>query len=281
VAAILGFLVFSRVVIGDWFATGFFVPENPALDDPVLSVSQIVWGIRTLSGDILTTVAAAGLGWLLLRAVVDKGRAFTVIALSLLATAALPWWAFVQGHPYRIRYMVPLLAAEAVGAGVVVSLVLERTRALGMLATATLVALVVGERPPRDARAAMITEAQWDRPNVSVRRRVTECLRASYRRDTIMVSMGSLGHYMQELAGAGFDVRDFLHEGNGDIWLRALEEPSPFVGWILIEEKSEGGDMLARVARENPRFLNGFSRVCEGSGVALYQRQNRTLKVAR
>ena len=39
----------------------------------------------------------------------------------------------------------------------------------------------------------------------------------------IMASMGSLGHYMQEASRAGFAIRDFLHEGNGDIWLAALD----------------------------------------------------------
>ena len=34
--------------------------------------------------------------------------------LALITTAALPWTAFIDGHPYRIRYMVPLIAAEAV-----------------------------------------------------------------------------------------------------------------------------------------------------------------------
>jgi hypothetical protein len=86
---------------------------------------------------------------------------------------------------------------------------------------------------------------------------------------------------MQELSASGFQIRDFLHEGNGDIWLRALEGPRPFVGWILIEESAEGGDMLAKRARENPLFLDGFTRVSEGAGVALYARQNRMLNVTR
>ena len=64
--------------------------------------------------------------------------------------------------------------------------------------------------------------------------------------------MGSLGHYMQEAAASGFSLRDFLHEGNGDIWLAALDGPRPFAGWMLIEEKAEGGDMLAKRARESP-----------------------------
>lgn len=50
---------------------------------------------------------------------------------------------------------------------------------------------------------------------------------------------------------------------------------------MLIEEKAEGGDMLAKRAREHPHFLDGYSRVCEGAGVALYERQNRTPMVAR
>jgi len=103
-----------------------------------------------------------------------------------------------------------------------------------------------------------------------------------------MASMGSLGHYMQEASRDGFAVRDFLHEGNGDLWLAALDGPRPFVGWVLIEEKANGGDRLAKIARENPHFLDGFSRVCEGGGLALYRRreklawfQNRTLTMKR
>ncbi len=79
-----------------------------------------------------------------------------------------------------------------------------------------------------------------------------------------MASMGSLGHYMQELSRAGFSVRDFLHEGNGDIWLAALNGPRPYAGWILIEEQAEGGDMLAHIVAREPavsrRFLAGVRR---------------------
>ena len=59
-----------------------------------------------------------------------------------------------------------------------------------------------------------------------------------------------------------------------DIWLTALDTPRAYAGWILIEEKAEGGDMLAQIARERPAFLRGYSRVCEAAGVALYRRQS-------
>jgi hypothetical protein len=109
---------------------------------------------------------------------------------------------------------------------------------------------------------------------------VTACI-AQPLSGKIMASMGSLGHYMQEASRAGLAIRDFLHEGNGDIWLAALGAPRAYAGWLLIEEKAEGGDMLYKRARENPGFLSGFSRICEGAGVALYERQNRIANVNR
>ena len=125
---------------------------------------------------------------------------------------------------------------------------------------------------PLDPSAPMVLEAQWDVPNVRAREQVTDCLRAKYDGDTIMASMGSLGHYMQEASRRGFVLRDFLHEGNGDIWLAALNGPRPYAGWVLIEEKAEGGDMLAAIARQRPAFLDGYERVCSGAGLALYRR---------
>ena len=119
----------------------------------------------------------------------------------------------------------------------------------------------------------MVVEAQWDRPNLAAREAVGSYLRKNYSGDTVLVSMGSLGHYIQDLSQDGFELRDFLHEGNGDIWLAAIVNPRPYAGWILVEEKAEGGDMLAKIVRERPDFLSGYSRVCEGAGVALYRRE--------
>ena len=271
--AVVAFMIFSRVVVGEWFvSSGFFVPENTALGHPIEAVDQIAWGARMLSGYGLLVAAGAGCAVLVALGLADSRRGEWLVAVSLAATAAVPWAAFVNGHPYRIRYMVPLIVAEAIGAGVAAGF-WKKTRVLAVVILAAIVAL---ELRPLDLTAPMVVEAQWDRPNVVVRQRVTDCLRAGYDGQTIMASMGSLGHYMQEVSHAGFGVRDFLHEGNGDIWLAALDDPRPFAGWILIEEKAEGGDMLAVRARENPAFLGGFSRVCDGAGLALYRRKAST-----
>lgn len=269
-AAIVAFAIFSRVVIGEWLVpSGFFVPENPALGSPWAAASQVLWGARALSGYAITAAALVGLAGLLIVALSDRARAYLLLPLSLVGTAVVPWTAFLDGHPFRIRYMVPLVVAQAVGLGALAGFA---TRARPAVAVA-LLALLAFELRPLDARAPMVVEAQWDRPNMAARQQVTACLRSGYRGDTIMASMGSLGHYMQEMSHEGFGIRDFLHEGNGDIWLASLSGPRPYAGWVLIEEQAEGGDMLARIAREDPRFLDGFVRVCEGAGVALYRRK--------
>jgi hypothetical protein len=266
---VVAFIVFSRVVVGSWFvASGFFVPENKALGLPVLAAAEIWWGTHALSGSLVIAIAAIGVGGLLAAGAVSRRRADAWIVLSLAATAALPWAAFVKGHPFRIRYMVPLLVIEAIGAGVAAGL----TRRAHVAAALVVLAAAGYDLRPLDAQAPMVVEAQWDRPNGPVRQRVTDCLVNGRDGAKIMASMGSLGHYMQETSHDGFALRDFLHEGNGDIWLAALETPAPYAGWILIEEKANGGDMLAKRERENPHFLDGFTRICEGAGLALYKR---------
>ncbi len=277
-AAILAFALFSRVVVGQWFVSSdFFVPENKAQGLPMAAIDEIVWGTRELSGRLVTVLGVAGCAALAAAGLFAKRRAGALIALSLAATAAVPWAAFVDGHPFRIRYMVPLIAIEAIAAGAIVGLV----RRASIVAAIVVVGIAAYDLHPFDATAPMVVEAQWDRVNFAPRREVTRCLKSRYHGESIMASMGSLGHYMQETSLDGFNLRDFLHEGNGDIWLSALEAPRMYAGWLMIEEKAEGGDMLYRKSRENPEFLQGFSRVCEGAGVALYERQNRTANVNR
>ncbi|HEV3060302.1 MAG TPA: hypothetical protein VGY48_18815 [Vicinamibacterales bacterium] len=273
--AVIGFTVFSRVVIGEWFVSdGFFVPENKARGDLMLAAREIAWGTRMVGGAALVWLGLAGVAALVVMGLASRRRVEAIIAVALGATAATPLVAFYKGHPFRIRYMVPLIAIEAIGAGVAAGTVgivgivprarLPAAAAVALLAMATL--------RPFDATAPMVIEAQWDRPNAPVRARVTACLGRPRPGEKIMASMGSLGHYMQEASAAGYELRDFLHEGNGDIWLAAIEHPRPFADWLLIEEKAEGGDLLAHIARDRPRFLDGYSRVCDGAGLALYRR---------
>ena len=165
--------------------------------------------------------------------------------------------------------MVPMVPAVAVGLGLFVGHAPGRLRwASAAVALAT---LALGPRP-LSPTAPMVLEAQWDGQNRLARQAVTAYLRQHWDHEMVLASMGSLAHYMQELSGAGFAIRDFLHEGNGILWDAASENPGAHVEWVLIEERAEGGDVLAQRARARPRYLAGFARVAEGGGVALYRR---------
>ena len=267
VAACLWFFVHSKVTVGSWFVTGgFYVPDPAYQFQPLTVTGAVWWGLRQLGSEALAyalaaSVALIGTWWWR-----HRMPSTAVLALAWLAVGALPWYAFFQGHPFRIRYMVPLV----VGSAVVVSLAVGRLPRGRALVAAALLAGIWSTSRPFDRGAAMVLEAQWDRPRSLERRAVTRCLPAPGGDETVMASMGSLAHYMHELSASGFALRDFLHEGNGDLWLQALERPGDYVRWILVEERAEGGDMLALRAAGDPAFLAGFTRLCEGGGVALY-----------
>ena len=268
--AVLAFLAMSRATVGEWFVkSGFFIAENPDLRRPFRAFASVWWGARELSSDPLAIIGAAGLVILLVRALRSRDLSPWLPALALAGVAALPWYAFYSGHPFRIRYMVPLIPALGLGVGCAVGLA---GRLRPVAAVLALAAVVMGPRP-LDPAAPMVVEAQWDRANREGRAKVAAYLGANWNGHTIMASMGSLAHFMQELSWEGLRIRDFLHEGNGDIWLAALEYPDPHAEWMLIEEQAEGGDMLAARSRARPGYLAGYARVAEGGGVALYRRQ--------
>ncbi|MGE3402305.1 MAG: hypothetical protein AB7K63_06930 [Vicinamibacterales bacterium] len=268
VAAAL-FLANSRITVGSWFvSSGFFVPDPLYDGQPLRVLVGIWWGTHELSGYVTEIAALAAALTVVVSAFRRKDAA--LVALALFAAALLPFAAFVDGHPYRIRYMVPLVAACALWAGLATAF----SRRLAPAVAAVLIAAALVESPPWDREAPMLVEAQWDVPNSRARRAVSACLADAYRGDKVMASMGSLAHYMQELSWRGFAIADFIHEGNGIIWETAMETgPAMHAGWMLVEEQAEGGDVLAQRIRRDPDFVAGMERLCDGGGVALYRRR--------
>src|SRR5207244_1974205 len=151
---------------------------------PMVAAAELGWGVRMLSGPWLLTIAAIGAALLVAAGSISRRRASSLIPLSLVAMAAIPWIAFVRGHPFRIRYAVPLLAIEAIGAGVLAGAI-RRLRVASALA---LLAVVGYELRPLDRSAPMVAEAQWDRPNVPARAAVTTCLGRAGSGEKIMAS---------------------------------------------------------------------------------------------
>lgn len=267
---VIGFMAFSRLTVGEWFVSGgFFVPDETLLGQPFAVAARITEGTVWLGGTwlvrftlvALVVIVAVGLG--------SPGRAPVLIGASLFAAAALPILAYLAGHPFRMRYEIPLVVAGAFASGAALGMA---RRAAPLLAPLVL-ALVLWEVRPFDPNAPMVREAQLDQ-NVIPRAQVTACLQERYRGGAVMVSMGALGHYMHEMSAAGFSIRDFLHEGNGPIWDSAFTRgPGPLVEWVLVEEAAEGGDAVIQRHRALPWLLHDYVPVCAGGNVTLYQRK--------
>jgi hypothetical protein len=269
VLAIVCFFFHSWFTTGAWFVTGgFFVPDNIAHERPFTAMMAVLYGVRILVGRPLLGIAIAGVIAVLWRGIKRPDRASSLVVLALVAFMVLPAYAFYEGHPFRMRYMI----APAVGVMVFVGI------AIGMLRGWMQIAAVLGVTlwlaatvRPLNPQAPMVQEAQWDRPFSIRRKHVTACLMRDYHGERILTSMGSLAHYMQELSHEGIHIRDFVHEGNLPYWQEAIEAPKDMVGWILVEERAEGGDLLATRTRESSAFLTGFTRVCSDGGVTLYK----------
>jgi hypothetical protein len=273
VAAMAAFLALGHATVGRWLVTDGFYQIDPS------TYHRLFTGIRYVGAAVVSlngvVTVAAGLAslFLLVRSIGrDRRRAPMLVAIALAACAVLPLYAFWNGHPFRVRYMVPLDMALAATIGMGVGL-LPRRRAL---AAAVIAFLSVVETPPFTLRSPMVLEAQWDRNRARGRQHVTDCLVKQYDGRLILASMGSLAHYMQETSLAGFPLRSFIHEGIGDLWAASREAPAPAAGWVLIEEQAKGRDVLARRRDQSPAFLAGFTRVCDGGGVALYRRTPET-----
>lgn len=267
--AIAAFFFHSWFTTGEWFVTGgFFVPDNIAYRRPYAAFMAVVYGVRIFVGTPFLAMATAGAALVLITGVVRREQSSALVVLSLTAFMVLPAYAFYQGHPFRMRYMVAPSVSAAVFVGIAIGLLRGRWRSLAAAAVALWLVATVR---PLDAQAPMVQEAQWDRPFSAGRRFVTACLMRDYHGEPILASMGSLAHYMQELSNEGIGIRNFVHEGNLPYWHEAIESPKDRVGWILIEERAEGGDMLAARAREASQFLTGFRKVCDGGGVTLYK----------
>lgn len=278
--AVAIFLVVSRVTVGTWFVSGGFYEHDPTYDrQAIKSLLAVWWGTHRLSGYLVEIVALACTAYVVWRAIRLRDEAPRLVTVALFAAAALPFLAFYEAHPFRIRYMLPIVTACTLFCGFAVGLLgppdggSHRRRASWILA-AILAASTVIESPPWRTDGPLLIEAQLDAANGRDRRRVTSCLAPAYRGEKVMASMGSLAHYMQELSADGFAIADFIHEGNGAIWNLAIETgPAVHAGWMLVEEQSEGGDVLAQRARADASFTRGMTKVCEGGGVSLYRRE--------
>ena len=248
---------------------GFYVPDNAALGQLWLAAAQVGDSAMRLSGAAWIWPAWAAAAILLYVFVRSRERASLILVLALAAAAALPIYAYYEGHPVRVRYGLPLVVACAAAITAAIGLLPARARPA---AAAAVVVWALVQSPPLDRQAPLVLESQREAAQRHGREAVSAHIRQHWDGSTIMMSMGSLAHYMHDLSAQGLGIRDFLQEGNEMLWVYAAARgPRGYVRWVIVEERAEGGDALYKAAQKDSRFLEGFERVAEGGGVALYE----------
>ena len=267
----IGFCIWSRATIGEWFVTGgFFVPDNPAKGNVSLVVEQIREGLEALSSPAFAAFGALGFVFILARGLASRADRSLLVVLSLVAMGALPFLAFHAGHPLRIRYMTPLVASAALFTGFAVGLAPGAAR-VAMIAIVAV--LTVPDLKPFNHLSPLIVESRREEPQQLARAAVTSALRQTWDGSPILMSMGSLAHYMHDLGREGFDIGDFLHEGNGDMWKAAVINPVPHARFMIVEEYAEGGDEFSHLLRAFPSIAAKYERIAAGGNVVLYRRR--------
>jgi hypothetical protein len=271
IVAIVVFSMNSRWVVGEWVVSGgFFVAENvEAIGHPLIAWRQVREGLADLSAPAVTLSGYVGTALIVWAFVKSSRRAPLLLLAALFAAAALPIAAYVEGHPVRVRYALPLVVACAAAASAGIAVL---WKPLQWTAAPAVVVVTLLQTWPIDHNAPLVLESQRETANMIGRRAITAHLQQHYDGTGIMMSMGSLGHYMHDLSLAGFDLEEFLHEGNGEIWRFAMLQPRHHAGWLIIEGSAEGGDALHHASLRD-RWLDGFLAVADGGGARLYRRR--------
>ena len=116
-------MVFSRITVGEWFVSGgFFVPDETLRGQFMVAIDKINEGVALLGGGWLVLLTQIALVLVALVGLASVGRSPMLVPLSLFAAAALPLVAYFAGHPFRLRYEIPLLVAATLTIGLVVGL---------------------------------------------------------------------------------------------------------------------------------------------------------------
>ena len=261
-----------------WFVSGgFFVAENEAHGQPLAGAGiRCGWGSIGCPARLLVWPAYAGAALVVVAFVASRGARVAGAACSRSPRPRRCPGTRTQGpsvpHPLQ-RAAGRRVRARSCGAGI--GLLPRRARApvggrcsSARRAAGTVSPLDRSRADGRRSRSATPRTRPAARAVTAYLRRSTTTARA------IMMSMGSLAHYMHDLSR----VRLRRPRLPARRQRRALDVRAASTGraatssWVAIEEQAEGGDALvsAREARIRS-FCDGFERVAEGGGVALYR----------
>ncbi|MCJ7509662.1 MAG: hypothetical protein MUP14_02065, partial [Dehalococcoidia bacterium] len=75
---------------------------------------------------------------------------------------------------------------------------------------------------------------------------------------------------------SGLPIKEFVHDGNQHLWTDALEDPTPYVRWVVMvgEQLELTEDDVFRRLHDSPTISENYAKVFDSRGVTIYRRND-------
>lgn len=68
-------------------------------------------------------------------------------------------------------------------------------------------------------------------------------------------------------------MKEFIHEGTGNLWHRSLHDPSRYAKYIIMRSNDDT-DVVSKAMKDVPNFTQHFEMIYDGDFADLYKRTN-------
>lgn len=195
---------------------------------------------------------------------------FNIIALYLGQTIILVPESQPPGY-FNARYGLVVLPAAAFFTGYLADQLLRHHRRATVMWTIALllIAQYVVWLPDWPASIITVTDGLKGLSAKQPPEQVSEYLRDRYDGGGILIDDSLHSPLMLRV---GLDLREYIATFSGDLWRAALQDPTPYVRWVVLRPE-DNSDRLQAALINNPRFQGSYRVAIQDQGYAVYRRQ--------
>ncbi len=268
------------------------VSSLPAVHNLPTSFQYYGLAVYEMMGPVLSIAAAAGALYLLWRLVRRQGEANILPLLSLAAPGLFLVYALFDGITLIwIPSLAPHLGLNVRYGLFVFPLMLGLIALLGRLpmGNAILGAVVVAQI---GLLAAGPSAAALDEPKVSESfcstkvavlgtdpciafTHAPQYLRVNYDGGRVLISARDDWFILD----SGLSIKEMIHEGNEDLWPKALKDPEPYARWLVLSGTQPGltASAVFNALHDSPAVARNYTKVFDSPGITIYRRNDQLL----
>ncbi len=251
----------------------------PTVHNAALSLLTYSWAVLDNLGGLVVTLALTGvviyLGSTRFRAdslvpyVFLAPYLFNILSLWLGQSVIITPHSVSSGY-YNMRYGLLVIPGAALFIGYLAGFLMRRVQSWIIVSALTflLVLQVAFYIPDWPTSVVTVAEGLIGLQAKYTPFRTIQYLQENYDGGGILIDETKELFITQ----AGIHMREYVGSFNGDLWDRALADPTLVVRWVVIHTEFED-DRVAIALRYNRAFHTNYTLVYEGEGIQLYKRK--------